>query len=1297
MQLQQYFSALSLIILISCSSGKSGDSSTSASTIDAETAAALGATDIQATASQMTDGSQNWQVVLQWKKSATAPSDLTYEIQRSQITKTVATKTAVKDYTGIKASPYTIKDLPPESTQYFTIKATGTYNGASASATSEEYSVKIPLDPYTKKPGSFDLTGTFSNGDAILKWTEPQNDGAAFYIIQSGLSSGSYPTTISKMPDATTRTYTVKNLQVGKKLYFMVLAVNSVGSTKATKELEILVPDHTSFTVAGSSSNNKVVLNWTAVDDATGFDIFRSSTSATASDFVKISSPSSTETSYTDNSVTNGTNYFYKVVAHTAINLCGSWGQNGNNAGTNCASLPWTDVTSNVVTASPLSAAAISSAVAGDSQVTLTWSASTGATGYAIQYGTSSGAYPSTVSSISSSTLNYTVTGLTNGTTYYFIIVALNDNGSVNSSESSASPAGSGSCGGSTWSGTKHLGTPGINAEGYPIAVDASCNVFLGGSTRGYVSGGLDGNPGVDNGEAGFIIKYDKDGTKKWTVQVGTASPGYVTEVTGLVPDTAGNLYVGGRTGGDFEGQQPIGNGDSFVTKLDSSGNKLWSTLIGDPADSYVAQAITSDNSNNVYVSGWTYTSGNAFLTKLDASGNILWTKLIGADARSYGIASDASNLYVIISTDQSFVSDSHGTFTSYGYDSYVIKYDLEGTELIVNHIGNQNTTDTEAYAVAVDTSNGDYYVTGGVDGALGSETYDSNNQNEVFIIKYNSSGTQVWEHQQGLGANGSYSYGYGLCSDNNGNAYIGGYTSGNFDGNTGIGATDMFITKFHSDGTKEWTTQKGLPDQSIYTYGIACSQSNVFVGGYIRNDGSTAPTNYDGTPLVGEEDTFVAKFDSNGTILADAPPPPTSCNSPTWAGTKHAGVAGAYSEAYPIAIDSKCNVYIAGYTSGDLDGNSATGTESLFVIKYNSNGVKLWTRQLGQSTGNTEAIGIAVDTDSNVYVTGWTQGNLDQQTPIGNSDGFVTKYDALGNRQWTTLIGGTNEDNRPTAIVSDSSNNLYISSAGGVFPDSVAKLIKMDSDGTILWSKSMGNDAYTGSLAIDSSSNIYLLIQTDMDFVTDSHGTKTMLGDFDSYVVKYNSDGVEQLVVQMGKAGLQTEAYAITVDNSNGDLYVSGGVNGALGTESYTNTHNENFAIKYNSSGVQQWEHQFGASNGYYTYGYGICNDGNGNIYIGGYTSGDLPGNTSSGAGDTDFFVAKYLSNGSRDWIKQKGLPGQDIYTYGIACDGQGNAFVTGYIGNQTASSPVNYDGTPLEGTEDTFVAKFNSSGDLL
>ncbi len=100
---------------------------------------------------------------------------------------------------------------------------------------------------------------------------------------------------------------------------------------------------------------------------------------------------------------------------------------------------------------------------------------------------------------------------------------------------------------------------------------------------------------------------------------------------------------------------------------------------------------------------------------------------------------------------------------------------------------------------------------------------------------------------------------------------------------------------------------------------------------------------------------------------------------------------------------------------------------------------------------------------------------------------------------------------------------------------------------------------------------------------------------------------------------------------------------------------------------------------------GTGVAVDGAGNAYITGYSSGNLGG---TNVGNIDAFLAKYDAAGTLLWTRQIGTTAND-YSRGVAVDGSGNAYITGHTNGSL--------GGPNAGSLDAFLAKYDASGTLL
>src|SRR6266508_69298 len=120
--------------------------------------------------------------------------------------------------------------------------------------------------------------------------------------------------------------------------------------------------------------------------------------------------------------------------------------------------------------------------------------------------------------------------------------------------------------------------------------------------------------------------------------------------------------------------------------------------------------------------------------------------------------------------------------------------------------------------------------------------------------------------------------------------------------------------------------------------------------------------------------------------------------------------LGSTWAVGWDVAVDGNQNVYVVGHNYGDLDGRPNFGDADAFVSAYDSRGARRWVEPI-QSEGQDVAKAVAVDDAGNVYVAGGSKGNLDGQPNAGDLDAFVSKYDSAGVRQWTRLLGSAMED----------------------------------------------------------------------------------------------------------------------------------------------------------------------------------------------------------------------------------------------------------------------------------------------
>ena len=450
------------------------------------------------------------------------------------------------------------------------------------------------------------------------------------------------------------------------------------------------------------------------------------------------------------------------------------------------------------------------------------------------------------------------------------------------------------------------------------------------------------------------------------------------------------------------------------------------------------------------------------------------WAKSAGGTDIDWGnaVATDSKGNVIVVGNfrSASISFDNYTLTNDYSgggvTDIFIVKYDSAGKVLWAQSAG--GVSGDGANEVCVDVSD-NIYVGGWFWSptiTFGSTTLNnqSNNNSDVFIVKYNPSGNVLWAQSiDGQDWLDSFS----VTTDKSGNSYIAGsyanqpIIAGSFV-LTNAGSNDMFIAKYSPSGKVLWLKGAGGADEDRAYSVSADTLGNIYVGGYFKSSSITfgAFTLIAKNPGSGNVNMFIVKYDNQGNVL--------------WAKNTFTGGDQVnynnheWQHWVGVKATTSGNIYVAGFFASpeiSFDStnliNHGPGNNDIYLVKYDNAGNVIWAKDDGGSNDN-YVNSIFVDNYDNIYLTGDFNSpavifGQDSLTNGGGFDIFVVKIDKYGNTIWNKSAKGAN-DNYSSSVCADKNDNIYVT---GFYYSST-----FDFDSTILYNNYTNPNIFIAKLA---------------------------------------------------------------------------------------------------------------------------------------------------------------------------------------------------------------------------------------
>ncbi|PSR53313.1 hypothetical protein AHMF7605_07105 [Adhaeribacter arboris] len=294
----------------------------------------------------------------------------------------------------------------------------------------------------------------------------------------------------------------------------------------------------------------------------------------------------------------------------------------------------------------------------------------------------------------------------------------------------------------------------GSGEENLQVVVNTSDGGYvLGGTSSSGFSG--DVTQAGRGGQDFWIIKINADGTKLWDQRYGGSGNDVLKA---LVATPGGGFILGGYSNSGLNGdktQASRGGNDYWILKIDEDGNKIWDKRFGGSGnDVFKSLVITPDGhyllagSSSSGVGGdksepvWGGAQADYWVVKINSTGNKIWDKRFGGKSSDdlEALVATADGSYLLGGLSYSFPegdkTDTQGWFEVGIGEYWLVKIDSNGNKILDKVLNGTSHVVTSL----IPTSDGGFLAGGG------NPTDETNDVDDYWVAKVNSSGNTIWE-----------------------------------------------------------------------------------------------------------------------------------------------------------------------------------------------------------------------------------------------------------------------------------------------------------------------------------------------------------------------------------------------------------------------------------------------------------------------------------------------------------------------------------------------------------------------